>query len=431
MTMYRLRSIQRLLEKGELERQEIYFADTDELNDPIDGFKNIVFYGDRIVWKNFFKHFLKNVFLCVPVYCAYKEKTTRDDILKAMAIKNPISEFCSVANPQFFNSIWETFLQDFGPVIDKIAMIQEPITRDELINYLYNAYVVAWRVIMAYPCNHHSDHHTMTNELLKLIDFYHKNKMKIEQEIPDFMCYAYAISNAFNNRMIGDFAPIYMEQLEQMLFPRHYVACFTEAIDSMSLWGHYGDSHRGVGLIFETQGNSLSLTDVDNRKHNGTFRQVLYGEEFQQINFFESFWQVPGLTIMEWGRDSETDEISEMMNKIITVNDDDRKRYWNNFYKSSCLKTKDWAYEKEYRLIVDSFMDVSIEKNKRCYKYAFKDLKGIVFGLKTLQSDQDQIRTIIKQKCKEEQRDIKDFDFYQAHFHQERKAIVLVPLLKV
>ena len=56
MKFYRFRSLNNLLGKyKELENQEIYFAPPEELNDPMEGFKNIIFNGDLIVWNNFFK----------------------------------------------------------------------------------------------------------------------------------------------------------------------------------------------------------------------------------------------------------------------------------------------------------------------------------------------------------------------------------------
>ena len=64
---YRLRSLDRLLgenwqendgKNGELEKQEIYFATLSELNDPMEGFSNIVFQGNSEVWHNFFKDYL-------------------------------------------------------------------------------------------------------------------------------------------------------------------------------------------------------------------------------------------------------------------------------------------------------------------------------------------------------------------------------------
>ena len=71
---YRMRSLDRLLgdkwqendgKDGELEKQEIYFASPSELNDPMEGFSNIVFKGDKIVWHNFFKHYV----MCLERRC--------------------------------------------------------------------------------------------------------------------------------------------------------------------------------------------------------------------------------------------------------------------------------------------------------------------------------------------------------------------------
>ncbi len=57
---YRFRSINNLLSEkyNELENQSIYFASTNQLNDPMEGFKDLVFNGDSITYKNLFKHYL-------------------------------------------------------------------------------------------------------------------------------------------------------------------------------------------------------------------------------------------------------------------------------------------------------------------------------------------------------------------------------------
>ena len=41
--------------KSELENSEIYFSPFKDLNDPMEGFKDVYFQGDAIIWKNFFK----------------------------------------------------------------------------------------------------------------------------------------------------------------------------------------------------------------------------------------------------------------------------------------------------------------------------------------------------------------------------------------
>lgn len=57
--IYRFRPTKALLGgHHELENQEIYFASLPELNDPLEGFKDLFWRGDAIVWKNLFRHYL-------------------------------------------------------------------------------------------------------------------------------------------------------------------------------------------------------------------------------------------------------------------------------------------------------------------------------------------------------------------------------------
>jgi hypothetical protein len=59
---YRYRPIKAVLDGfHELENQVIYFSTPDELNDPMEGFKDPFWRGDEIVWRNFLKHYI----LCV------------------------------------------------------------------------------------------------------------------------------------------------------------------------------------------------------------------------------------------------------------------------------------------------------------------------------------------------------------------------------
>jgi hypothetical protein len=78
---YRYRPIKAVLDEfHELENQEIYFSTTDEFNDPMEGFKDLFWRGDEIVWRNFLKHYIlcSNCQLllhcCGPVRSNYPKK---------------------------------------------------------------------------------------------------------------------------------------------------------------------------------------------------------------------------------------------------------------------------------------------------------------------------------------------------------------------
>jgi hypothetical protein len=58
-SFYRFRSLDALLgQRQELEKQEIYFAAPEELNDPMEGYKDLVWNGDEIAWRNLLRHYL-------------------------------------------------------------------------------------------------------------------------------------------------------------------------------------------------------------------------------------------------------------------------------------------------------------------------------------------------------------------------------------
>ena len=57
---YRFRSREKLLDPcfEELERQTVFFASPDDLNDPMEGFQDLVWSGDHIVWANLLKNYV-------------------------------------------------------------------------------------------------------------------------------------------------------------------------------------------------------------------------------------------------------------------------------------------------------------------------------------------------------------------------------------
>ncbi len=62
---YRFRSMDRLIrgDSPELESQTIFFASPEQLNDPMEGLRDVFWRGDKIVWTNLFKNY---------VYCLHR-----------------------------------------------------------------------------------------------------------------------------------------------------------------------------------------------------------------------------------------------------------------------------------------------------------------------------------------------------------------------
>src|SRR5690242_5685249 len=57
--LYRFRPADAVLDRyEELSKQEIYFSTPEELNDPMEGYKDVFWSGDRILWRNLLRHYL-------------------------------------------------------------------------------------------------------------------------------------------------------------------------------------------------------------------------------------------------------------------------------------------------------------------------------------------------------------------------------------
>ena len=98
-----------------------------------------------------------------------------------------------------------------------------------------------------------------------------------------------------------------------------------------------------------------------------------------------------------------------------------REGYWSEFERDITIKSKDWEYEAESRLILNGGMDGLLEYGQRTMTYDFNSLKGLIFGIRTTDEDKLRIFEVIQRKCSEENRN--DFKFYQAYYSHEHGDI--------
>ena len=202
-----------------------------------------------------------------------------------------------------------------------------------------------------------------------------------------------------------------------------------------SVWGHYGDRHKGVCLISETEvtdkGNNLTLNAIIGYDGDGErrrerwgpvprpFYEINYQDKTGEIDFFRSIGWLPPPALMDSWYSDQNGNLSECAAHIGPAGDEDswRKGYWDNFYRDITVKTKDWAYEQEIRLILTSMLSNMADKRQRTLTYDFNSLKGIIFGINTPDLDKLKIIEIIERKCRENNR--AEFNFYQAYYSPE------------
>ena len=450
MELYRLRSMDQLFRKyQELENQSIYFANPAELNDPMEGFRDIVWQGDSIVWTNLFRHYL---------YClnmTYLLATIVGDTEKIEPGQIPVSG--GMVHPptpdalRLFDDICDRVFErgSLHGFIANLADTKRKVRYDELLLYLLSLHYTALPEVRNAHIGHGLAPDRQQWEPSSPSVFRHTPSIadlaqRIEDEGPlNFllsMTSRWTSSAASltgkltvksdpegsseQNRQLlfFDFPGVYVRQLGQILYPNWYVACFMNDYRNSSTWGHYGDHHRGACLIFGAevaQGRPSLPLNQSGQCTRVDFHEVEYRDKAGEIDFFRSIGRLPAHIVRNVWYTDQSGNLSECSSHLGPNDELDawRHSYWTNFYRDIAIKSSDWEYEQESRLILYGLLDDLQEPGQRTLTYNFSSLKGVIFGIGT--SDDDKVRIIrtILRKCEENKRS--DFEFYQAYYSHE------------
>lgn len=458
--LYRLRSMDRLIGNSqELEKQTIYFASAEELNDPMEGFRDIFWQGDRIAWTNLFRHYL---------YCFHKiyvHFRIAGEIMELRPHHIPVMSDPSQNAPPKAVSLFEDICgrvfqkASLNEFIAKIVSAKRKARHDEMLFYLQSLHHIALQEIQ----DSHIDHGLASNDerrktfptgfkhVHKMLDLMPQSDEKRSMDVlfarssrmmeDVFIRHKYNLalgsesesteSESKKNRqlLVYDFPRVYLKQLERLLYPDWYVACFMKDYRNSSTWANYGDKHQGACLVFgaeTTSGrSSLTLNKITGYSNNGelwrrspmNFHEVKYGNKAGEIDFFRSLGELPEPKLREVWYSDKDGNLSECSNHLRTNTDAWRKDHWAGFYPALFVKTTDWKHEQETRLILFSLLGDISEPRCRRLTYDFSSLKGIIFGIRTPETDKLKIIETIHKKCRQNNRT--DFEFFQAyHCHE-------------
>jgi hypothetical protein len=466
---YRFRSTNSLLDRfDELARQEIYFARPSELNDPMEGFRNLFWQGDDIVWRNLLKHYLFCLLKSFSIFVVTGSEFTIsacDQIVYQTPEDLPIDPIRGI-----YQKICDVFLSHeiLKDLISHLAAHTTPVRRDELSYYLRSLNPLAVSLVKKEMNFEKSvDVQTETtssaeddviknglDNLGKLLSL--TNSERVHEKI-FAMSELIALQNDlildFENIrtaeqegwifLVRDFPTYYIESLERLVYPDWHAACFVSDPTNPSMWGSYGDGHRGVCLKFSASTNSDGFSALDlyrikswSGSKNGVienyayvphrFEEVRYDPEYPEINFFSSLGRVSMIKLNHFWYAGHGEIRSKSSDQIFKNENEWRQHYWETFLIGSISKTREWAHEKEFRLILTSNLQQFDDIPSRKLKYKFSDLAGIIFGMKTAKDDRLKIMKTIKEKCLSEGRS--NFEFLQARYSVQDKKVELVPL---
>ena len=445
---YRFRSTDRLLHKSqELERQVVYFADPAQLNDPMEGLRDMVWSGDPIAWTNLFKHY---------AYCLHWAyfyiRIGGSPALEPEAI--PITTaWISAPTPQFsglFTEIWNAICEELrvSVIVDNLTTLGRQARRTELLFYLHNIHIRAIGIIRRVHAAHNleppSNHGSAEDETLLTESAFFELLSEVDGEaelaqrlflvwnlVKDEQTFHHGVSSTLGARDVASkpsrtlfwrFPQDYVLLLEKILWPSWYAACFSKDCSNSSAWGTYGDGHRGVCLTFVAEEHDderiIGLKDRLGAQKIMTFRDIEYTDSRDAVEFFRNIGRLPVNDALElWYRD-EAGNTSSCASHLPSGSEDSwTEEYWQRFYRDITTKTSHWDHEKESRLILHGLLEDELEKCDRCLTYDFESLSGIIFGIRTPYQDKMRIIDIVRQKCLENGR--REFGFFQAFYSPE------------
>lgn len=452
--LYRFRSTDRLLgDSAELQEQTIYFARPAELNDPVEGLRDVFWQGDEIIWRNLFRHYL----LCLDRACSLLSICGEDHPFDWNAIPVVAFEQPALTAPQ--SQIIESFLADnvVHSYLQSLAERTTPIRRDELAAHFRALHLFAvCTVYVCYEQHNFVPPHTIKPEIrqqckaaiaeaarvLPVVKKFEAERAEGERFIEAFyaankqICEQMDLNNLFSgavdpsrtnkNFVFLNFPDEYVRQVERLMYPEWYAACFTEDCCNSSLWGHYASNHAGVCLKFRVTINAgrrvIPLSRVTGWGSNGPmhgkidheFLRIDYAGKPPPMDFFRSLGRLPMPMLRQFWYSDQSGHRSECGSEVLKGDEEWRKKYWSAFQRNITTKLADWGYEKENRLVLcSSLLDFS-DASARMAKYDFADLDAIIFGINTPRAEKIEIRKIVEEKCRASGR--RDFKFFQAYY---------------
>jgi hypothetical protein len=456
--MYRFRPVKRLLgeanTEGELEGQYIYFASPEQLNDPLEGYKNTFFQGDNIIWNNLIKHYVRCLInSSLGFVGAAKNEIPAKNVNVFATASSANDELNKLNHDTYHKLVSESCVREF---ISNLAMDRK-IRRGELLVYIQILHFYFIDIILesfyeygllTKPLKHFNNRAQALINIKNASDTIVANKtlskaqelsfQKSQQRISERQLLTRYREDGNGHKywffLLFEFPEAFCRDIDRLMYPRWYTACFMPSCSDSSIWGSYGGYHQDVCLKFRTEklGDQVALTlnAPNGEDRNGVtwgpvklkFHEVSYEKSFVDIDFFRSIGHQSYPTLMETWFMGDNNEISKCAEDMFTDEESWRTSYWNNFYHSATVKLSAWNREKESRLIQTSMMR-SIESSElRKLRYNFDSLEGIIFGINTTIENKLDIIKKVASLCTKFKR--RAFNFYQARYDEHSREIM-------
>jgi len=438
--VYKMRTLESLSdERKELENTELYFAPFEELNDPMEGFVNFVWKGDKILWTNLFNHYILQLQGTV-MYTLIVSEDDQSIYQYAIRMRQTFNNLETENLKNIAKSIQNMFLSyhDVQGTIDYLIKPEREVKRAELIEIFNQLHLLALRAVFTVFKNNHfvkknlfariSDFSgiTIKNKLKTIAPFFNlKDATEKIAEIDNIMREQISLMVQYNNYgkadsykkklMLFDFPVLFVKELVKLIYVPTYIVSFSLNCTNIALWSHYADNHRGYCLKFKTQKEDNDSLRFPSTPTLPAIDKVSYDNQYPRIDFFQSLGTLPISEILtSWFKYNNKD--SKYINCV--PKNKTEEKIWIDAYRESwknnyLTKLPAWESEQEYRMLhADALFTSLSSKDARKFKYRFDDLEGIIFGYNMDINDKLKVISIVEKLCKDNKR--KSFKFYKA-----------------
>ena len=457
--LFRFRSPKALLdddfENGgfqELERQTIYFAKPENLNDPMEGLSDNFWKGDRVLWENLFRNYAISLVSYVGKWLLFDSEEVNLAGVDAWPTEDDLpSDSCRALYREFSSSLCaEIESNDLAVMLERSAI---PLRRERLISLLFlihqNSLSLLFRALKKHGLTdiNFPREQPPENHVRKALEGWEEIALSspggdIKSE--DLLEVMSSISNRMSHQLdleilsrledtskgykllalISRFPEMYVDAfLRDLHFTPWRVACFSQKCVNASMWGTYGHEHRGAALVFrpdQREGGSFirikGMIGSGPKGHDIDVRSVKYINRPPPVDAFLQIGRLPMKKLEDAWMTSESGEVSSRLTEMTRDMGAWRKKHWETAFERATWKHPDWRHEDEKRLIVTSLL--SDDPAPEPLTYCFSQLEGIVFGMRMSADDKLRIVKIIESKCRAENRS--DFRFFQAYYSSSK-----------
>ena len=376
MRVYHYRSIERALQ--EIEKGTFHFSSQEELNDPIEGYVKLYWQGDEAAWEGLLQNYICSLYRVIGLYqlggsydqiaeqaviidkhqwddvpfgedlreiaCKFVEKPSMQKIIGWLGNQN-IRVTAHTLN-FLLRLIHETAytlcikkMKDRKLVPHDFPEGMSELSLEEFLKRMPTEWPNYMRTV-------NNSEEKAFEEMLGIVVCMLEDNIEY-RILSDMMKEDRSSQFQLEYKLRFDFPSVYVRRLNEIVYPKGYVVCFSADNDNSVMWGNYACNHKGVCLIYQTeQKNDQEVMLIKNQMaygstgmtwsfRNNTLRPVQYGQSIVERNFFVSLGR---LTLPQISSFMETE--SKGMSKTIDTyySDNWRAQYWEDQLKNTTPK---------------------------------------------------------------------------------------------